>query len=354
MPKRFGLTLEDWPAPDRTAWQRGMTPTDVLDDAAVASSWRPKTCDQARYAYGRWLEHLEASDRDALVAPPADRVTCGRIRGYVDRLSARVTTMSVAAELQHLILALRVVAPTGDWTWLRRLQGTIQRQARPRDKRAKVVDPRRLVALGDVLMDRANMESRVDARARLFRDGLMIALLAMRPLRRRSFALLELERNVLRVGDHFVIVLAATDTKSGVPVEFDVPQVLTSRLLEYLDRFRPLFPKATESTALWLSSKGGALSADAIYATIKRRTAAAFGFSIHPHLFRDIAVTAIAREAPGDIGIASDLLTHAKLETTERYDARARTVEAALGHAATIEHLRQGLGMTTVTTYRHD
>ena len=47
---------------------------------------------------------------------------------------------------------------------------------------------------------------------------------------------------------------------------------------------------------------------DAIYDLVCRRTHAAFGREISPHLFRSIAVTTIARDAPNKIGVARDLL----------------------------------------------
>lgn len=46
---------------------------------------------------------------------------------------------------------------------------------------------------------------------------------------------------------------------------------------------------------------------DAIYDLVCRRTHAAFGHEISPHLFRSIAVTTIVRDAPNKIGFARDL-----------------------------------------------
>ena len=161
----------------------------------------------------------------------------------------------------------------------------------------------------------------------------------MRPLRRRSLAALEIGRHLQRVAGLYIIELDEEDTKSGHPVEFDVPEVLTDRFTTYLERYRPLFPRAAEERALWLSTKGGPLRADAIYHVVCRRTADAFEVAIHPHLFRDIAVTAIAREAPGALDVARDLLTHAKRETTQKYYSRAQTADAARSHAAIIEQL---------------
>ncbi len=340
MPRRIGLTVDQWPSQDRATWERANASADVFDTAAVAARWREKSRDQARYAYGRWLAHLEQHDPSALDSPVAARVTRDRVQSYEARLEKRVSTMSVAAELQHLALALRAMAPGEDWAWLRQLQYAYQKRARPREKRHKIVDPRRLVELGEQLMDSADRATGTQERARRYRDGMMIALLAMLPLRRRSLASLQLGRHLRQAAGRYVIELEADDTKSGHAIEFDVPAALNPRLTVYLERYRPLFPRAAAETGLWLSSKGGPLGGEAIHDLVCRRTEEAFGFPIHPHLFRDIAVTAIAREAPEALDVARDLMTHAKSDTTQKYYSRAQTADAARHYGETLERLR--------------
>jgi len=340
MPRRIGLTLDQWPDADRAAWERTTAPNDVFDTAAIAARWREKTRAQARYAYARWLTYLRDREPNALESPPAERLTPDRLEQYTLRLRQRLCEMSIAAELQHLSLALRALAPDIDWSWLRQRQYAVQKRARPREKRHKIVDPRRLVVLGNELMATAETQERRLERARRFRDGLLIALLATRPLRRRSLAGIEVGRQLQRVGTHYVIELAEDDTKTGNAVEFAVPDTLTPCIDAYLTRYRPMFPDAATTAALWLSTKGGRLGAEAIYDLVCRRTEQAFGISIHPHLFRDIAVTAIAREAPAALAVAGDLLTHSKLETTQKHYSRANTGDAGRRHAETIERLR--------------
>ena len=58
------------------------------------------------------------------------------------------------------------------------------------------------------------------------------------------------------------------------------------------------------------------------------RTREAFGKSICPHLFRDIAVTELVDVAPEEIGIAPDLLGHADLKTTQKYYIQAVGMQA--------------------------
>lgn len=339
----MGLSLSEWPQLDLGSWSRAVASASFFDERAVAAHWRPKTRMQAEYAHGRWLAYLRDQDPALPGLPPEARDTPERMQHYVETLALRLTGMSIAAELQHLSLAFRAISPKGDWSWLRKLQYAYQKRARPRDKRSKIIDPRRLVALGFELMDGADRECRIAGRARRYRDGLLIALLASRPLRRRSLAALEIGTSLLEVAGRYVINLNDGDTKAGLPIEFDVPDMLGPYLVRYLEQYRPMFPKADESRALWLSSKGGALRDNAIYGLVSQRTKDAFGFSIHPHLFRDIAATAIAREAPEQLSIARDLLVHSKVEVTDRYYMQAQSADAARVHAATLARLQKGM-----------
>ena len=200
--------------------------------------------------------------------------------------------------------------------------------------------PGRLFDLGLALMDRADAVSQEAARARQYRDGLLIALLIARPIRRRSLSQLTSHRNLRRVQDYYVLILEAEDTKSRSGTGFPLPQLLTPYLERYVDHYRLLFPRARELEALWLSAKGCALGAEAIYDCICRRTEEAFGWSIHPHLFRDIAATAIARDMPQALAVASDLLTHVNVETTLRHYSHASTLDASRRYSAVLEGVR--------------
>ncbi len=118
MPRRIGLPLHDWPAADRAAWARATDARDFFDDQAVAAGWRPKTRKQARSAYSRWLAYLARTWPDELTKPIAARDMPNLIEAYCRELSSRVRPMSIAAELQHLLLALRALEPGEPWKWL--------------------------------------------------------------------------------------------------------------------------------------------------------------------------------------------------------------------------------------------
>jgi len=344
--KRLGIPLDAWPAADRARWEQSFAASSLFDEHASCANWRPATRRQARYAYGRWLGYLNATEPAALHDAPAARVTKERTRVYFEWCEGRLSAMGLAAEIQHLLLALRALEPTVDWSWLRSWQASVQRRARPRDKREKLVDAARLWQLGLALMDSATQQTRAREAARQYRDGLIIAVLVARPLRRGSFAALDVGTHLITATTGYVIELRGEETKNGQPVDFQLPAALTIYIDRYLKEIRPRFRGHAESPALWLSSKGGRLVDDAIHGIITRRTKAAFGIAIYPHLFRDIAATAIARAHPDALGLARDLLTHTNVETTANSYTQAKTSEASRQYASIIESRRQGRGKT--------
>lgn len=341
MPKAIRLELARWPESDRQRWETANAAGDFFADGNLAAHWSPKTRYQAQAAYGRWLAFVDTHFPDALALPLEARVDRERLGAYVETLASRVTPMSVADELGHMILALSALTPGTDWAWIRKVQYRFEKAAVPREKRHRMVHPSRLIELGLKLMDNAFNEKRQIDRACQYRDGLLIALLAYRPLRRRSLASLQLDVHVRRTRGGYTLALPGEDTKSRQPLEFSIPARLTPAMTRYIEQVRPLFPHAEAENALWLSAKGGALTDGAIYSSVCRRTKLAFGLAVNPHLFRDIAATTIVQEAPEQLLIARDLLTHANVETTLRHYTRAQSVAAGRALAAAMEQRRR-------------
>jgi integrase/recombinase XerD len=146
-----------------------------------------------------------------------------------------------------------------------------------------------------------------------YRDGLMIALLALRPLRLRTFSLIRVGTHLRQVGEEWRMVFEGPESKSGRPFEITVPENLTPRLQHYLQEVLPKFTAADPHDGVWASTKGGPLTANSIARIITERTRKAFGQPVNPHLFRHCAATTIAILQPHRIGVARDLLGHASL-----------------------------------------
>ena len=304
--------------------------------------WRPATRRGTITGYGYWLQYLVDQDPTLLALDPAERATPARLRAYVQALLSRMSAMGAAAAIGHLVLALRAIARDYDRTHLRALHNALQRLARPKEKRAKLVSADRLLALGRNLMRQAESNGVVED-LRAYRDGLLIALLAARPMRLGNIAGLRMNQHIEMHGDQVVLNLSSDETKNGQPIECWLPDDLVPCFRRYLRDVRPRFYGVDGHQGLWPSSKGKALTAPGVYQIVIRRTKAEFGHAIYPHLFRDIAATTLAHARPRQALLARDLLNHSDFRMTEGHYLHAQTAEAGRSYANEIDNLRRAL-----------
>jgi integrase len=167
----------------------------------------------------------------------------------------------------------------------------------------------------------------------IFRDHLMISMLAAFPLRLRNFGGLTLGRTFVRRDDLWWIQIPATETKTkNNDIEGPLPRELVPYIDLYLLAYRlPLLQRRGTAVAdepLWLSWYGMRMSQGEIYHQISTRTLKGLGRRVNPHLFRDCVATSIAINDPAHVGIAMSVLRHRSLETLERHYNQARGIEA--------------------------
>jgi integrase len=189
------------------------------------------------------------------------------------------------------------------------------------------------------------------ASASQFRNGLMLSLLAARPLRRRNFTSLRIGRSIMRTGEGYWISLPGEETKTGNPIDLPAPDALTPYIDRYLSHHRPLLLKRIGSwsrgdhdtrEAFWISDHRSAMSQAAVYYQVNVMTRRAFGRQLSPHLFRDCAATSIAIEDPEHVYITTSIPGHTTLLTSEQHYNHAQSTEAAGRIQDLIMDLRQG------------
>ena len=190
---RVALRVEHWPDEDRAGWEAAFHHGDIFaeggDGAHLAAATRKARAD----AYGRWLGFLLKHEPEALTQVAEDRVTRERIICYCELLAETNSPLSIASSLMHLRLALRILTPPSkDWFWVLTIIKRIKAKARPRPKRPRQRESHELYALGLELMDTARREAGrsgfVNMRqALMYRDGLIIAVLAIAPMRRAQY-----------------------------------------------------------------------------------------------------------------------------------------------------------------------
>jgi integrase/recombinase XerD len=335
-PDRRCKTLEEWPAADRDLWQAALVPGDILEDGGSRAGHAEYSNRNAIYGYGRWLTWLERQGLLEAASSPADRVTPDRVSAYIAGLGKHNATQTLLNRLQELAAVAMVMDPYRDWSWINRIYSKVRARHRPaRPKRARLVAAGALFDLGIALLAKAEQEKTQCARAVTYRNGLIIALLAARPLRLRNLAGLVLDRTLVVRGRQWWIEFPTSDTKTKEVIELPWPEPLVASLETYLARHRDVLAGLRHGStrpaggALWISKRGSPMSRQAIYGCIRARTHDGFGRSINPHLFRDAAATSIAIDDPRHVGIAAPLLGHRSPATTEKYYNQARSVEAS-------------------------
>lgn len=95
-------------------------------------------------------------------------------------------------------------------------------KAKPsRSKAGRIVRPRQLLELGTTLMAEADAALAEDPRsaALAYRNGLLIALMALVPLRSGNFSQMEFGRHLARLGDGIRVAFAAGEMKTHRPLE---------------------------------------------------------------------------------------------------------------------------------------
>jgi integrase len=343
--------LEDWPDLDRRLWNAALIPGDLLEDGGARSRYSDLSNLTVVTGYGRWLTWLGRQGLLDSRAKPDERITPCRVRDYVTALEAVNATLTVMSRLQQLRAAALVMGPHKDWSWINRMASRIRARHRPaRPKRPRLIATRELFDLGLTLMARTDRERTAKRKAILYRDGLMIALLAARPLRLRNLLGLVINETLVRLGDQWLIQIPVADTKTkDTPIELFWPGPLIGPLETYLDCHRIVLGQGYGRRArpidrvLWLTANGLPMTRNEAYMRVTARTRDGLGRSINPHLFRDCAATSIAIDDPDHIGIASRLLGHRAASTTERYYNHARSIEASRLMQQHILALRDGI-----------
>jgi integrase/recombinase XerD len=339
--------VAEWPAPDRAAWATALTPGDPFTPGGLAARWALSSRRAIEKAYGGWLAWLQGQGVLDPLVPPAARISKEGVAAYVAVLRLTKSPFTVQSRVQMLGDALRAMAPDQDWRWIGRAAGRLRSRAVPvRNKRARLQPPDRLVALGKRLMVEAEAAGPTLEAAMIYRDGLVIALLAYRPIRGRNLSMIRCGQHLVFRNDSWWLLFAADETKARRPLEFPLPLDLLPDLERYLEVYRPILltrggrQSAAPLTSLGVSRDATVLGYGTIAHHVERHTRAEFGVALNPHLFRDCAATYIAIVDPEQVQIIRVILGHSTLRTSERHYNQARGLEAGRRFHSTITALR--------------
>jgi integrase len=363
------LLVSAWPAADRHAWEAACRPGERLKRGGAAAHMKPVTRADLAQRYGYFLDHLARHGKLRPDDTPAGQVTLENVTPYVVELQARVGSVTVYGSIYKLRRTAELLAPERDFLWLREIENDLDFVKVAKSKYPRLVMSSTLVDAGMSLFAKADESSaqrefrsagnerRAEVRrargaadrgelkdAVLARNGVMIALLAVCPIRLKNFAALQLGTSLQQIGDTWWVVVEPEDAKPGRADERPVPAFLVPLIERYLEHYRPLLGRGRlkpDAGAVWISSaNGNAMRQSGVERTIRRTTGLSIGIEIGPHMFRTAAGTEAAIRAVGMPGLASALLQHRDPRVTEVHYNKATSHQAAQTYEELLERLR--------------
>jgi integrase len=327
------LPIELWPEADRKAWLSACRPSERLKRGGAGSHMKPITLNDLTRRYGYFLDSM---NRRGLLDPTkaaGTHVTPENVAAYLQELTARVGSVTVQGSIYKLRRACELIDPTCDLSWLTDIEKDLALTMRPRSKADRWVLTEVLVEAGLTLIAEAENSRKMSklARARQVRNGLMMAMLAMHPIRLKNFTALEIGRNFVEIKGSWWIVLSASETKEGRPDERRIDDLFQPALGRYLKKYRPVLAEADQLTAaLWLSSNDGAsMSYAGVERVLTEITRTTVGIAVSPHLFRTAIASSAAIHGGTNPHLASALLHHTDSRVTEAHYNRASSLSAA-------------------------
>jgi site-specific recombinase XerD len=214
----------------------------------------------------------------------------------------------------------------------------------PRSKADRLVLAEHLVEAGLILIREAEMYGKTPlARAKGVRNGLLVALLGLHPIRVKNFAALTLRDTFINVNGRWWLHIPSNNTKSRRVDERQVPEFMTAEINHYLETHRPvLCGSDTGHLALWVSSSTGRqLTTKNLGTLISKLTRETIGIDVSPHLFRTAGASTAAIYGGTHPHLASALLNHRDPRVNEEHYNRSMGLGAGEEYANITQSYRQ-------------
>lgn len=342
---RLAIRPNDWPACDKAMWQSLTRSGNPLDEEGRFAYLRETSRATLCRHYGRWLAWLMDTAPEALSEPPA-------VRGTIERLMEWRATMSKLRPMTRLSLIgdtmrmLMAADPEADWTQHVQLRRHLKRDAGRGDstrKWGRILSSAVLFAAGrkHATVDVEAATTKLEAMKRQ-RNGTMVAMLALMPMRRRAFAHLEIGSSLIITDSRCIVALSGELTKNGRPWEAEVPAAIEPLLRRYIDEVRPWFmARGNERHALlWVKLRGTTFEINNFGNQIGDTTMQLTGVRVPPHFFRDAAATTLSRLSSDATKLIRPVLSHTSRGTAERHYIHTQTIDAGRDYALLIKRMK--------------
>jgi integrase len=341
--KPRALPIVEWSDTDQLGWAEACRPSQRLNRGGAANHLAPVSRADIANRYGLYLDFLRRNGLFSAGHGAASLVTPCNVQQFIVELDGRVRSVTVWNSVYKLRLAAQLIAPNQDFQWLAEIERDIAMVAIPRSKSHRLVLTDRLVEAGLVLIQEAETFGKTPmARAKGVRNGLLIVLLALHPVRIKNFAGLTLGDTFVGAGNRWWLHIPAEDTKSHRMDERQVPEFVTDFVNRYLQIHRPLLCRSLEHQALWISSTTGKQMTTKNLATlISKITRETLGVDVSPHLFRTAGASTAAIYGGKFPHLGSALLGHRDKRVTEEHYDFSSGLRAGEDYASIIHHYRE-------------
>ena len=285
------------------------------------------------------VQRLRLSDRtDAWTDMPHRPACHEKIKAYINPCSLGCDQSRHGTAFLN---ALRSKATLTMTPWLREIEGRFALIMEPRSKFDRLVLADVLAAAGMTLVAEAEQFSKSDwQRAKGVRNGLMIALLALCPIRLKNFAALELGSTVRNIDGAWWIILPPDKTKTGRLDERQIPNFLKGAMDRYVSRDREILARGNTTTnELWLPATSGKPMTYKMSGFLSQGTYETVRVDVSPHLLPDSGASTAAIHSGETPYLASAILSHRPQNYRRTLQSRD-SMSAAQAYAAITDTYR--------------
>lgn len=179
--------------------------------------------------------------------------------------------------------------------------------------------------------DKLEAEKRHDQAARLHERALALAILQLQPLRRRTLALIDIDKHLRRDmrGRFVTLSMPGALVKNGIDISAPIPDDLSRRLTKHVRVYLPSLKG--DRSGSWLfpgDTPAGHKDPQTLARTITKEVEHALGIEFSLHMVRHVAATVLYASSPDAGPVAQRLLAHRQLTTTESFYGRVKTRSA--------------------------
>jgi integrase len=259
-------------------------------------------------------------------------------------LKQRVSSVTVYGSIQKLRRITQFIAPKSELGWRIEIERELFSAMRPKSKWDRIVLAEVIIEAGLTLLAEAGTAKELPklTRARMVRNGLMIALLAHYPIRLRNFAALSIGSSLRKIDDVWWIILTAAETKEKKADERPIEDYLRNLIDKYLENHRLNLARGKDPpSALWLTMDGKPMAEYSVREVITETTLSTLGVPINPHMFRAAGVTTAAIYAGDRPHLGSAILHHTHPVVTQENYNRASCVTASKAYGSLTRQFRR-------------